>query len=108
MRMKMMIMKTPQLRYKIYQAHLDNPLLRYNHYMLRFMIDKKSLLPMTLLRQLHNLILVCIKRYYNQMQMLLNMELLDKVSKSITIYGMYLTRPGMVHLGCMAPCNWNL
>ena len=34
-----------------------------------------------------------------------NMKLLDKVSKSITISGMYLTRPDMVHLGCMASCN---
>ena len=32
--------------------------------------------------------------------------LLDKVSKSITISGMYLTRPDMVHLGSMASCNW--
>ncbi|CAH1431974.1 unnamed protein product [Lactuca virosa] len=29
-------------------------------------------------------------------------HLLDIVSKSITLFGMYLTRPGMVHLGCMA------
>nr|KAJ0211481.1 hypothetical protein LSAT_V11C400215870 [Lactuca sativa] len=38
--------------------------------------------------------------------MTLNLEklVLDKVSKSITISGMYLTRPGMVHLGYMALC----
>ena len=33
-------------------------------------------------------------------------EIVGLMSKSITIFGMYLTRPGMVHLGCMASCTW--
>ena len=33
-------------------------------------------------------------------------ETVGLMSKSITIFGMYLTRPGMVHFGCTSPTQF--